>query len=123
VTRVDRLAELIKQEVSDILRAEVADPRIGFVSLTEVSLSPDFKDCRVYVSVYGDDQQKNEAMAGLRSATGFIRAKLAGMLEIRTIPELHFLRDDSIERGSRVLKLLKDEAKILKPNKKNPKKR
>lgn len=122
MSRAERLAELVKREISDILREDVSDPRIGFVSLTEVDLSPDLKNCKVFISIFGPEKAKKEAMAGLQSATSFIRGKLAKMLEIRSIPDLVFVRDDSIERGSRVLKLINDEKKHIAPDKKRPKK-
>ncbi len=122
MSRAERLAELIKQEVSDILREEVSDPRIGFVSLTAVDLSVDIKNCKIYVSIYGSEKNKTDAMAGLQSATAFIRRKLATLLETRVTPELVFVRDDSLERGSRVLKLLQDEKNNLRKDQKNLKK-
>lgn len=126
MTRVERFAKLIKEEISDIIREEVSDPRIGFVSITEVSVSPDLKDAKIYVSILGNDDQKERAMAGLSAAAGFIRGKLADMLETRSTPLIRFIRDNSIERGSRILSVmakLEDEKTSLRKNKKSAKKR
>lgn len=125
MTRADRLAELIKEEISDIIRRRVSDPRIGFVSITDVALSPDLKEAKVYISVFGDENKKKEAMDGLGSATGFIRSELAHILKIRTMPHIRFIRDDSIERGSKVLEIiskLEHEERVQK-NRKGHKKR
>ena len=113
MTRVERVAELIKQEVSRIIREDVNDPRIGFISITGVDLSPDLEIAKVGVSVLGDEDKKKESMRGLQSATSFIRGKLGHLLEMRIVPEIRFVRDDSLEKGSRVLgiisKLKKEE--------------
>ncbi len=126
MSRVERFSGMMREEISRIVREEVADPRIGFISVTQVDLSPDLRNARVYISVFGNEKQKKEAMAGLNSAAGFIRGKLAHMLETRVIPEIHFIQDDSIERGSRVLGIISklgNEKKSAGKNKKRAKKR
>ena len=106
MTRVERVAELIKEEISQILREEVSDPRIGFLSITRVDLSPDLENAKVFVSILGSEDKKKECMRGLASATKFIRGKLSHMLEIRLVPEIKFVRDDSLEKGGRVLGII-----------------
>lgn len=126
MTRPERFAELIKEEISEILKGKVSDPRIGFVSITEVEISPDLKDAKIYVSVFGEEKQKKEAMNGLGSATGFIRAKLACLLPTKNVPQIEFVQDDSIERGSRVLEIISGwghEKETVRKNKKSSKKR
>jgi ribosome-binding factor A len=105
-TRQERVEELIREEISDILRKKVSDPRIGFVSLTGVDVSPDFKNASVYISILGEENKKKEAMQGLFSATGFIQGELGHRLQLRVTPTIRFMRDDSIERGSRVLQIM-----------------
>ena len=125
-TRQDRLGELIRQEVSSILRARVSDPRIGFVSLTKVKISPDLADASIYVSIYGDEQPKRDSLAGLASATNFIRGELGERIEFRLVPQLRFIRDDSLEKGSQVINLinkLKTNDKNSRTNKRAPKKK
>jgi ribosome-binding factor A len=128
MTRIERVAELIKEEVSEILRGDVSDPRIGFISITHVDVSPDLENARIFVSILGNEEKKNESMHGLRSATSFIRGKLGHLLETRVVPELRFVRDDSLEKGSRVLgiisKLEKEEhERNLRRHKKGAKRR
>jgi ribosome-binding factor A len=106
MTRQERIEELIRKETSAILREKVADPRIGFVSVTEVDISPDLKNASIYVSVFGDENNKQDAMAGLNSAAGFIQRELGQILALRLTPHIQFFRDDSLERGSRVLNLI-----------------
>ena len=115
MTRIERVAELIRKEVSAIIREDVSDPRIGFVSLTRVEISPDLENAKIFVSILGDREQKDDSMEGLNSASRFIRGKLGNVLEMRTVPELRFVRDDSLEKGSQVLGI------ISKLNKKNDK--
>jgi ribosome-binding factor A len=106
MTRADRVAELIKQEVSDIISRKLNDPRIGFASITSVDLGADLQNARIYVSVYGEQKQKNDTMAALASATKFIRCELARRMQLRDVPELLFKQDDSIERGAKVFEIL-----------------
>lgn len=125
MTRQERVEELIRQEVCEILREKVSDPRIGFISITNVKISPDLENASIYVSIYGDEKKKEEAMQGLYSATKFIRGELGHMLEMRLTPNILFVRDDSIERGSRVLSIMHklEDEKRLRKNKRPAKKR
>jgi ribosome-binding factor A len=107
MTRQQRVEELIRAEVSDILRADVSDPRIGFVSITGVNISPDLENASIYISILGEEEKKAAAMAGLSSATGYIRGELGRRLMLRLVPKIHFVRDDSLERGSQVLGIMK----------------
>lgn len=116
MSRQERVEELIREEVSDILRTRVFDPRIGFVSVTRVKMSSDLKNASIFVSIFGAENKKEEAMAGLNSATGFIQRELGHMLQLKTTPKIRFVRDDSLERGSRVLDIL---SKLRKQNEKD----
>jgi ribosome-binding factor A len=108
--RIARLQELFKQETSLILRREMKDPRIGFVSVTDVELSPDLGHARIFVSIYGDAEAKAKTMAALSSAAGFVRTELAHRIRLRHIPEISFRLDESIEHGDRVNRLLRQVA-------------
>jgi len=124
-TRQERVAQLIREEISDILRKKVSDPRIGFVSITGVKVSPDFKNATVFVSVLGSEKEKQDSMAGLFSAASYIQGELAPRVRLRIMPAIQFERDDSIERGSKVLEIMRrieDEQRIRK-NKKADKKK
>jgi ribosome-binding factor A len=105
--RLARLRELFKQEISAILHREMKDPRIGFVSVTDVELTPDLRHAKVFVSILGDEDAKAKTMAGLTSAQGFIRTELGRRIRLRYLPQIHFKLDESIERGVRVQHLLR----------------
>ncbi|MEH2296788.1 30S ribosome-binding factor RbfA [Nostoc sp.] len=106
--RVSRVAELIKREVSQMLLNGIKDDRVGtgMVSVTDVDVSGDLQHAKVYVSIYGTDEAKVETMAGLKSATGYVRSELGARIRLRRTPEVIFLEDRSIERGNKVLALL-----------------
>jgi len=105
--RLARLRELFKQEISTILQREMKDPRIGFVSVTDVELSQDLRHAKVFVSILGDEGAKAKTMAALTSAQGFIRTELGRRIRLRYIPQVHVKLDESIERGVRVQHLLR----------------
>jgi len=105
--RLARLRELFKQEISTILQREMKDPRIGFVSVTDVELSQDLRHAKVFVSILGDEGAKAKTMAALSSAQGFIRTELGRRIRLRYIPQVHVKLDESIERGVRVQHLLR----------------
>ena len=109
--RMARVNDTIRRELSSLLMREARDPRLeGLVSITAVDTSPDLKYARVYVSVMGSEEDKMRVQEGLAAAAGFLRRGLAARLTMRYIPDLSFERDDSIERGTRLLELIKEVA-------------
>lgn len=105
--RQERVAELLREELSRIIQRELDDPRLaGLISVTEVSVPPDLRQAQVFVSVYGDDEARKKALAGLKSAAKRIRHQLAQAVQLRHTPELEFNLDTSLERGDRILRLL-----------------
>lgn len=106
--RVARVAELIKREVSQLLFSGIKDDRVqvGMVSITDVDVSADLQHAKIFVSIYGTDEARAETMAGLKSATGFVRSMLGQRIRLRRTPEVVFVEDRSIERGTRVLSLI-----------------
>jgi len=105
--RVQRLNNLIRQEISELLQRQVKDPRLGsFIAVTEVSISPDLRYAKIFVSHIGNEEEKQETMSTLASASGFFRRELAKRLRVRRIPELIFQWDDTIERGAHLLELI-----------------
>src|ERR671935_1936601 len=106
--RMRRVNEAVRQVLSEAV-GELKDPRIGFVTVTGVETSPDLRRARVYVSVLGSDEQKSEALEGLRSSAGFLQAKVGEELRMKRTPTLEFHYDDSIDRGMRISKLLDKE--------------
>src|SRR4051812_12780155 len=104
--RTQRIDELLRQEIGQMLEREIADPRIGFATVTEVETTPDLRHARVWVSVIGGAAEREHTIAGLEHAMVYIRRELGTRLRIRRIPDLHVRLDDSIERGTRVLRLI-----------------
>ena len=106
--RVSRVAELIKREVSQMLLQDIKDDRVGagMVSVTDVDVSGDLQHAKIFVSIYGTEEAKEETMAGLKSATGYVRSELGQRIRLRRTPEVVFIEDLSIERGTKVLSLL-----------------
>jgi ribosome-binding factor A len=104
--RTERIDELLRQEIGRALEREISDPRIGFVTITEVETSPDLAHAWVWVSVIGTSEERKQAVRALRGAMPFIRRGLGPKLRLRRIPELEVRVDDSVERGTRVLRLL-----------------
>ena len=105
--RIERVNSLIRQEISELLRRQVKDPRLGnLVAVTDVSTSPDLRHAKVSVSRIGSEEEKQETLSVLAAASGFFRNELAKRLRLRHIPELSFQWDDSIERGVHLLQLI-----------------
>jgi ribosome-binding factor A len=104
--RTDRIDELLRQEIGEILSREIADPRIGFATITDVETAPDLTHARVWVSVIGQPDERKATMRALAGAMPFVRRQLGPRLHIRRIPELHVVLDETAERGTRVLQLL-----------------
>lgn len=115
--RVSRVAELIRREVSQMLLNGIKDDRVGsgMVSVTDVDVSGDLQHAKIYVSIYGTDEAREETMAGLKSATGYVRSELGSRVRLRRTPEVIFLEDRSIERGNKVLSLLNQIKDRQKP--------
>jgi ribosome-binding factor A len=106
--RPERLGEAIKEEVSDILRNELKDPRIGFATVTAVEVSGDLRHAKIFVSVLGSPEEQKATFEALRRAQGFVRSELGRRIRLRHTPEIVFRRDDSIKHGARVLELLEE---------------
>jgi ribosome-binding factor A len=105
--RSERTSKLIQREISGLLEREVNDPRLSrLISVTEVTLSPDLKHAKVFVSTLGSEINKEDMLEGFNNASGFLRRELAAHLKLRYTPQLSFHYDDSIERGARLLKLI-----------------
>ena len=108
--RTSRVADQIQGAIAELLLREIKDPRVGMVTLTGVNVSPDLRHARVYFSVFGDQAQRERSLAGLRSATSFIRSRIARRLQLRVAPEVVFEFDPSLEQVERVARLLKDSS-------------
>ena len=108
--RQEKLGELITAEVSDLLRTRVKDPRVGFVSITHVEVSGDYRHAKIFVSVMSNEEEQASTMKALKHATGFLRHELASRLTLRYMPEIVFKLDTSIEQGARILDLIREVA-------------
>jgi len=106
IRRPERMADVIRLELARVLREEVRDPRVGFITLTDVQLSPDLRSARVFVSTLDQDEQTT--LDALERATPFIRRTLARSADLRFTPNLHFVFDPSLATGSRVESLLQE---------------
>ena len=106
--RQEKLGELITAELSDLLRTRVKDPRVGFVSITHVEVSGDYRHAKIFVSVMGNEDERANTMKALKHATGFLRHELASRLTVRYMPEIVFKLDTSIEQGARILELIRE---------------
>jgi len=106
--RVERVASLIRREVSALLSTGIRDARVhqGMVSVTHVEVAGDLQHGKIFVSVYGSEEQRQQALEGLRAATPFVRGEIGRRLRLRRTPELVFLLDRGLERGSAVLGVL-----------------
>jgi ribosome-binding factor A len=108
--RMRRIDEAMRQVISDALAQELKDPRIGFVTVTDVKTSPDLRHARVYVSVFGPETEQDATLAGLQSAHGVLQGRVAAELRLKRTPELQFELDHTAERAARVEALLDQEA-------------
>jgi ribosome-binding factor A len=99
MSRVPRVESLLKQEIAKIILTKLEDTRVGFVSVTDLEVSPDYKEAKVYFSVLGSQTDINKSLIGLTSAVQFIRGELGKVLRMQTIPKLTFIYDDSLKRG------------------------
>lgn len=105
--RMERVNQLLREELSDLARRQLKDPRLGaLMTITEVDASPDLRHARVHVSVMGDAEEQQAAIDALSAAAGYLRRGLRGRLKLRHIPELQFQHDRSMERGSQLLSLI-----------------
>jgi ribosome-binding factor A len=106
--RPEQVAETLRQVIAEGLTREVRDPRVGFVTVTGVLVTPDLSHARIMVSVPGDDAAQARALEGLASAAGFLRSRAARALSTRTVPELHFELDTGLAHAARINELLED---------------
>ncbi len=111
--RMESVGRELQEEIAEIVRTEIDDPLIGFVTITDVEMSPDLKHARVYFSVLGDEQEKRDSARGIRRAAKFIRGRIAERIELRYVPTLRFVLDETAERAQRIEMLLRREAEEL----------
>jgi ribosome-binding factor A len=103
--RAARVSDQMKEEIADILMRKIKDPRIGFVTVTDVEVADDLRNAKVFVSIYGGDKAKT--LAGLESASVYIRSELGKRMRMKFVPELLFRFDNTLEQGARIMQLLR----------------
>jgi ribosome-binding factor A len=106
--RTRQVGEMLRDELDDIIRKEMDDPRLGFWSITHVDVPPDLRSARVFISVLGSEDERNETLAAMRAGAGFIRRHLKPRLRMRQIPDLEFRDDRSLEYAATITKTLHD---------------
>lgn len=111
--RLYKVNESLREVVSEAIDREVKDPRLGFVTVTGVETSPDLREARVYVSVLGDQAQRDETLAALQSAHGLLQARVAARIRLKRTPRLTFLYDDTTDRAMHIDDLLRRQAEEL----------
>ncbi len=111
-TRLKRTDQLLREAVAELILTRVRDPRVGFVSVTGVQISPELDTARVFVTVLGDDSSRKAAMEGLKSAAPYLQAELNKRVRLRRTPKLRFVYDESLDRGLRIQAALRDAGDV-----------
>nr|WP_325190354.1 30S ribosome-binding factor RbfA [uncultured Selenomonas sp.] len=106
--RVEKLQELMKQEISDIVLHELKDPRIGFVTVTSVACTEDLREAKIYVSIMGDEKAVRDSLHGLNSSLGFVRREIGRRIRLRFTPEISFALDASLDYSDHIQRLLNE---------------
>ena len=104
--RIEKLQELIKQEVGKMLLYDIKDPRIGFVTVTDVEMTGDLREAKIFVSIMGNEEQIKDTTDGLKSALGFIRREIGKRIRLRFTPEISFAPDKSLDYSEHIQKIL-----------------
>ena len=106
--RAERVGEQMKQEIMDIVNNKVKDPRVGFLTITDVELTNDLSQAKVYLTVLGNDKEVDNTFKALHKATWFIKSELGSRMRLRIIPELPFEYDESIEYGNKIERMIQE---------------
>lgn len=106
--RTDRVEEVCKEELSELLQRNVKDPRVGFVTITSVRVSPDLKHAKVFVSVLGSEEEAKQSIEGLNSAKGYLKSLLGKHLKMKSMPDLEFIRERISEEAIHLTEIMKN---------------
>ncbi len=107
-TRTEKLRQLLKEEISDILRREIKDPRLGFFTVIDAEITTDLQHAKIFVSIMGTEEQRKESMEVLKHAQHFVRQEFGKRVRMKTLPDIQFKLDDTAEKGVRILELLEE---------------
>ena len=113
-SRRDRVSEQIRRELAELIRTELKDPRVGMISITDVEVTADYAHAKVFFSTLAGSENLPEDMTGLQKASGFLRRELGKRISIHMTPQLHFVFDQSLERGADLSKLIQEAVAISK---------
>ena len=113
-SRRDRVSEQIRRELAELIRTELKDPRVGMISITDVEVTADYAHAKVFFSTLAGSESLPEVMMGLQKASGFLRRELGKRISIHMTPQLHFVFDQSLERGADLSKLIQEAVAISK---------
>lgn len=119
-SRKDRVSEQIRRELAELIRKELKDPRVGMISITDVEVTADYAHAKVYFSTLAGSESLPEVMSGLQKASGFLRRELGKRISIHMTPQLHFVFDQSLERGSDLSKLIQEAVAISEKSESTP---
>ena len=111
-SRKDRVAEQVRRELAELIRTQLKDPRVGMISITEVEVTADYAHAKVFFSTLAGSESLPQVMAGLNNASGFLRRELGKRISIHMTPQLHFVFDQSLERGADLSKLIQEAIAI-----------
>lgn len=106
--RANRVGEQMKKELGEIITRKLKDPRVGFVTVTDVEVTADLQQAKIFISVLGDEKQKHDTLVGLAKAKGFIRSEIGQRIRLRKTPELIFEFDEALEYGNKIESILRD---------------
>jgi ribosome-binding factor A len=107
-----KVQDLMREEIALIIQREIRDPGMGFITVLGAKMSDDLKDAKVYLSIYGDEEQKAATMAALKRSRNYIKFLLGKRIQLRNMPELHFVIDDTYEKAARIEEILKKDANV-----------
>jgi ribosome-binding factor A len=111
-SRKERVSEQIRRELAELIRTELKDPRVGMISITDVEVTADYAHAKVFFSSMSGSENLAEIMTGLEKSSGFLRRELGKRISIHTTPQLHFVFDQSLERGADLSKLIQEAVAI-----------
>ena len=114
-SRSSRVVEQIKRELAELIRLELKDPRVKFVTLTDVEITPDYAHAKVFFTALEGETKRAEIEAGLTRSSGFLRRELGKRIRIHTLPQLHFVYDGSVEQGARMSVLIEEAIRSERP--------
>ena len=107
-TRQNKMRELLKEEVSEILRREIKDPRLGFFTVIDAEITSDFHHAKVFVSILGTEEERKQSMDVLKHAQHFVRQEFGKRVRMKVLPDIQFYHDETVDKGMRIFELLEE---------------